>query len=160
MKFKIGPDEKSYSGIDDKRQAEMGRSVLLYEQVYNDLTAAVARAKQACRKHILKPSTIVTAVDKKHNRGRPKGSKDTVPRKTKSNVHTIPAPSGSSNCQSVSMVCSATNQIFCAGFDQAAPYEAAYSFTTESELSFIHGAIISPTALPHDPACWELPLPF
>jgi hypothetical protein len=133
----------------------MGKGILLYEQVYNDLTAAVARAKQACRKRPLKPSTIV-AEDKKHQRGRPKGSKDTVPRKKtqKSNVHTvISAPSGSSDCRSITDM----NQIFCAGFDQVAPYEAADCFPTETTIFL--GVSHSPTALPQDPACWELPLP-
>ncbi len=62
----------------------------LYEQVCDDLTAAVKRAKQACRN--LKPKTLQSAKtsisvspmnQQKPSRGRPKGSKDTLPRKKK-----------------------------------------------------------------------------
>jgi hypothetical protein len=62
----------------------------LYEQVYDDLTAAVKRVKQACRN--CKPKTLQAAKtsisvspmnQQKPSRGRPKGSKDTLPRKKK-----------------------------------------------------------------------------
>ena len=147
----------------------MGKSVLLYEQIYNDLTAAVARAKQACRKRKSSPSKIA-APDKKQ-RGRPKGSKDTVPRQVKAKVQ---VQSGSSDCVSESMACSVSNQVFCSVFNQSAISETAACFPPQSEIKFFDTLVVNdfptetskdlavndfPTETSKDPSCWELPLP-
>ena len=130
----------------------MGKQVLLYEQIYNDLTAAVARAKQACRKQKSKPSKIA-APDKKQ-RGRPKGSKDTLPRKARANVQTVNVRSGSSDCVIESMACSDSWQISYSRFSQSEPCEAEIKIFDMLPLSDPQ------TDKPQDPPCWELPLPY
>ncbi len=135
----------------------MGKQVLLYEQIYNDLTAAVAKAKQACRKQKSKPLKIA-APDKKQ-RGRPKGSKDTLPRKARANVQTVNVRSGSSDCVIESMACSDSWQISYSRFSQSEPCEAAAYFQTQSEIKML--PLSDPqTDIPQDPPCWELPLPY
>ncbi len=140
--------------------------MLLYEQVYNDLTAAVARAKEACRKRKIQPSKI--AAPNKKRRGRPKGSKDTMPRKMKAKVQTVTIQSGS-DCVPEYMECPDMNKMFFCGLNYSAPYEAATCFLPECEINFFDMQVNffdmqrisdSPAYLPQDPPCWELPIPY
>ncbi len=143
----------------------MGKNVLLFEQVYNDLTTAVARAKQACRKRRKKSLKMVeaanhmspTAHDKQH-RGRPKGSKDTVPRKKRSNVRppNVPSESSDSGSHSISVAYSGTDPIVRCG---VAPYEAEACVPPETTIFDMHKASLSPLDTNQDPPCWELPIP-
>ena len=131
----------------------MGKSVLPYEQAYNDLTTAVARAKLACRK--LKTKSSKVAKFTKHKQlGRPAGSKDTKPRKKKSRVESLPVHSGSSESMAYS---DPFNHMFCAGFNESAFCEATGCFLPE--IRFNRALTDSPTDVTKGPPCWELPLP-
>ena len=149
------------TGHKNRRQPVMGKGVVLYEQIYNDLTATVARAKLACKKR-KKPKTIA-APDKK-NRGRPKGSKDAMPRKAKAKAQTENVLSGGPDGLSDSSTWSESDHMFCSGFSQSVadsvPYEAAWS-PLHSEIKFFDTLVASgsPTEISQAPSCWELPLP-
>ena len=142
------------------KSAAIGMRLSLYEQVYNDLTAAVARAKEACRKRKIQPPKIVAP--NKNHRGRPKGSKDNVPRKIKAKVQTATVQSGGSDCVPESMACREMNQIFFCELNHSAPYEAAPCILPESEVEIFDMLRVcdTPAYSPKDPPCWELPIPY
>lgn len=139
----------------------MGKSVLPYEQAYNDLTTAVARAKKACRKRRKKSQEefktakyICETADDKNRRGRPKGSKDIVPRKKRSIVRSLNVHPGRS---SIPVACSDTDLILRFG---VAPYETEAGAPPEITIFDMHGVSKSQMDLNQDPPCWELPLPY
>jgi hypothetical protein len=147
----------------------MVRGVLLYEQVYNDLTAAVRRAKLACRRpKIVKNPVASPKADKKNPRGRPKGSKDTVPRRKKAptqcfNLHTesltqcFTLHPGSFDYRSATMTSSDSNRNRISEVNQ---YDATCIPPEIPHLEFgMYGTCEYPVESLQDPPCWELPLP-
>jgi hypothetical protein len=149
----------------------MGRAVHLYEQAYNDLTAAVKRAKQACRTRTRKPSTtttnssksttLINASSAKQVRGRPKGSKDSIPRRKKSNAESLESlPLRSEEgIESESTEHSDSNKILHSGFDQSKSHGETAGFPPDTFLIDGHTVGDHPNVVNKDPACWELPLP-
>ncbi len=155
----------------------MGRSgLLLYEQAYNDLTEAVKRAKQVCRKRKPKIKNAATAsvlasvtVDPmnpvKPQRGRPKGSKDTLPRKVRANANSLTQ-------NSVSFMSKYTDHTpQCQIYYQPNGETAAHigpcadepcvpvNNDVAGQYSQISMLSDSPIEIVERPSCWDLPIP-
>jgi hypothetical protein len=158
----------------------------LYARVYDDLTAAVKRAKQACTKKSLKSlkaantSESVGPMNQKPQRGRPKGSKDTLPRKRKEplklptiisvtsvSVHTWcplqnqgmglyqPLQAGTAD-----LTTSTVDHAYpCAEMDRGGN-DAMTHHETQSILFLRYGyPSDSPSDMSDGPPCWKLPIP-
>jgi hypothetical protein len=165
------------------------RTISLFEQVYDDLKVAVKRAKQVCRNQkTTSPQAAETLVidspmnQKKPQRGRPKGAKDTLPRKktapskvpdnstddsvlkhtefTKqgqnSGLHQ-PASAGGNMANSRLMVELAGP--LCAEMESGGNDTMTYHYPQTLTSLGTGYKSSSPTEINEDPPCWDLPIP-
>ncbi len=133
----------------------MVNGVTLFEQACNDLTAAVARAKQACRLKKGTPSKNVSHIKKQ--RGRPKGSKDSAPRKQKTKTHKLSVHPGTSVCPPLAS--SYTDPTAFELLDHSLSHQVDVYFESDCAVLEMQEVADSVTELIPDPPCWELLIP-